>query len=400
MKILVVHNSYQEPGGEDVVFEQESALLRRRGHEVLAYRRCNTEISPSSLIGKAALLAASVWSSETRAQVVTLLNHEKPDVVHVHNTFPLISPSVFEACAEVRIPVVQTLHNYRLLCPQANCYRDGAPCEDCVTGSLWNAVRQGCYRQSRVGTAAVAAMLAFNRRRGTWTDLVDRHIALTEFARTKLIQAGLSADKVVVKPNFVDPDPGMCEHIGEYALFVGRIAKEKGLGTLLDAWHHLGCDLPLWVVGDGPDRREFEQRAIQQGLPVRFLGHLDRREVFRIIKASRLLLFPSLCYETFGMGIVEAYACGVPVIASRHGAMQETVRDGITGLLFQPGNVEDLSEKLRFALGHPERLAWMGENARAEYKRKYTADTNYAQLMDIYAAAMGTPSRVSALVAA
>src|SRR5204862_7688725 len=251
MKILIAHNSYQEPGGEDVVFEQETALLRNRGHDVITYVRSNAEISTSSLIGKAGVLAATVWSSESHTQILELLQREQPDVLHVHNTFPLISPSVFEACNESGVPVVQTLHNYRLLCPQANLYRDGAACEECVTGSLWSAVRHGCYRQSRIGTAAVATMLAYNRRRGTWTELVDSHIALTEFARTKLIEGALPDDKVTVKPNFVDPDPGVRKEIGNYALFVGRLAKEKGLGTLLEAWQNLRCDLPLWVVGDG-----------------------------------------------------------------------------------------------------------------------------------------------------
>jgi glycosyltransferase involved in cell wall biosynthesis len=398
MKILVIHNSYQEPGGEDVVFEQETALLRSRGHNVITYLRSNAEISTSSLIGKAAVLRATVWSNESHAEILELLQRERPDVVHVHNTLPLISPSVFEACKDAGVPVVQTLHNYRLLCPQANLYRDGAACEECVTGSLWSAVHHGCYRQSRIGTAAVAAMLAYNRRRGTWTESVDRHIALTEFARTRLIQAGLPDDKVKVKPNFVDPDPGVRKGIGDYALFVGRLAKEKGFGTLLEAWQSLRCDLPLWVVGDGPERRQFEQRARDNSLRVRFLGQLDRREVLRITKASRFLVFPSLCYETFGMAIIEAYACGVPVIASRHGAMREIVEDGVTGLLFHPGNGEDLTEKLGFALRHPEQMAWLGDNGRGEYKRKYTAEINYAQLMEIYAAAMGTQSR--ALVAA
>ena len=400
MKILVVHNYYQEPGGEDVVFEQECALLRRHGHEVITHVRNNAEIKASPLVSRASLVAKTIWSNESRSQVLSLLRRERPDLVHVHNTFPLISPSVFGACAEARVPVVQTLHNYRLLCPQTNMCRNGAVCEQCLTASLWNSVRHGCYRQSRVETAPVASMLTFNRWRGTWTNLVARHIALTNFARTKLIQGGLPPQNIVVKPNFVDPDPSPRRTAGDYALFVGRLATEKGLGTVLAAWQHLGCAPPLWVAGDGPDRFEFEQLASKHSLPVRFLGHLDRREVLRTIKGSRVLLFPSLCYETFGMGMIEAYACGVPVIASRHGAMMELVNDGFTGLLFEPGNAEELSEKIRLALANPERLAWMGENARAEYTQKYTAEINYKRLMNIYAEAACNESRVPALAAA
>ena len=385
MKILLVHNTYQQPGGEDVVFEQERRLLERMGHTVVTYCRSNHEIEELSTIGRATLVTRTVWAGDTHRDFGALLVRENPDIVHVHNTFVMVSPSVYSACREHSVPVVQTLHNFRLLCPGAQFLRDGKICEDCVDHSLWRSVWHGCYRDSRPATASVALMLAWHRRSGTWDELIDRYIALTKFARNKFIASGFPAAKIVVKPNYVDPDPGAKQSTGDYAVFVGRVSKEKGLHTLLDAWQKLRNPRALQIVGDGPQRQELELEAQRRGLSsIQFRGRLSHSETLAAIKGSYLLAMPSEWYEGFPMTIAESFACGTPVVCSKLGAMEEIVNDSRTGLHFAPGNSEDLARKLAWAFAHPSELAAMGRAARGEYEAHYTPQRAYRQLMEIY----------------
>ena len=385
IKIILVHNSYQQPGGEDVVFDQERQLLERAGHQVVAYRRSNHEIEELSAVGRLALVKQTVWATDTRQELSRLLRQEKPQLVHVHNTFLMVSPSIYSACREAGVPVVQTLHNYRLLCPAANLFRDGRVCEECIEHSLWRSVRYACYRESRMATATSALMLAAHRRLGTWTTMVDSYIATTEFARRKFVAAGFPPHKMRVKPNFVASDPGLKEAEGEYALFVGRLSPEKGLKTLLAAWEQLHSPRPLLVVGDGPMRAELESAAAGCGLSnVHFRGRVNRAEATLAMKKARFLVVPSECYENFPMAIAEAFACGTPVVCSRLGAMQEIVTDGLTGLHFSPGDPGDLAAKAEWAWAHTKHMEQMGRQARQEYEARYTAQKNYSVLMDIY----------------
>jgi len=302
----------------------------------------------------------------------------------------MVSPSIYSACKEAHVPVVQTLHNYRLLCPAAIFYRDAHVCEECAEHNLWHAVFYGCYRKSRAESAGVALMLEAHRLLRTWTRMVHSYVALTEFARRKFIAGGLPPDRIVTKPNFVHPDPG--DHIdsGQYALFVGRLSPEKGLETLLAAWKPLAKGISLIIVGDGPLRARLAVAATQFGLDnVSFRGRLTRAETLQAIKGASFLIFPSGCYENFPMSIAEAFACGVPVVCSRLGAMEEIVADGLTGLHFTPGNAGDLAAKVEWAWTHPVEIAAMGRAARAEYEAKYTAERNYQMLMEIYQKAVG-----------
>jgi glycosyltransferase involved in cell wall biosynthesis len=280
--------------------------------------------------------------------------------------------------------VIQTLHNYRLLCPSAIFFRDGHACENCL-GKLipWPGVLHRCYRDSRAATGAVAAMLVVHRLLRTWERTVDIFIALTEFARQKFIQGGLPADRVVVKPNFVYPDPGPGAHDGGYALFAGRLSPEKGVRTLLAAWERLGPGIPLKIAGDGPLAREVA-RACERHPQIEWLGAQPLERVYALMGAAALVIAPSEWYETFGRVVVEAYAKGTPVIASDLGALAELVEDGRTGLRFRPGNPEDLAAKVAWAWRHPRELAAMGREARREYELKYTAERNYELLMEIY----------------
>jgi glycosyltransferase involved in cell wall biosynthesis len=297
----------------------------------------------------------------------------------------MVSPSIYAACQEANVPVVQTLHNYRLLCPAATLYRDGEVCEECIEHSLWRGIRYGCYRGSRSATAIVALMLAVHRERGTWTGSIDCYIALTEFSRRKFVEGGLPVEKILVKPNFIHPDPGTCGGDKGYALFVGRLSPEKRVRTLLDAWKRLHNPIPLLIVGGGPQHFEIQAYAALHNIStVRILGHMPRDQTLAAIKGARFIIFPSEWYENFPLTIVEAFACGTPVICSRLGAMQEIVAEGRTGLHFNSGDSEDLKEKVEWACTHRDRMAEMGKEARTEYEAKYTAEKNYPILMEIY----------------
>ncbi len=395
MKIIMVHNTYQQPGGEDVVFQQECANLSGAGHEVVLYQRSNFEIDKLSALGRLALPKNTIWSAATRREFGALLDRERPDIVHVHNTFVMVSPSIYSACRERGVPVVQTLHNFRLLCPGATFYRNGKICENCLEGSLWSSVRHGCYRDSKSASATVALMLATHRRLGTWRDSIDRYIALTEFSRDKFVSAGFAAHKIAVKPNFVGGDPGprpeSHDETHDFALFAGRLSPEKGLATLLDAWERLAVRCPLQIVGDGPDRAALEARVRNRNIPgITFRGSLPRAETLALMKTARFLIAPSIWYEGFPMVIAEALACGTPVICSRLGAMQEIIADGVTGMHFTPGDGEDLVRKVAHAWSHPDELAAMSRAARRDYEQNYTAEKNYELQMEIYRDAIGS----------
>ncbi|MBE9041120.1 glycosyltransferase [Oscillatoriales cyanobacterium LEGE 11467] len=381
MRILSVHNRYQIRGGEDESREAEERLLRDRGHHVDVYEQNNEKISE---LGKVQVALRTIWSHQTYRSVRKILQNDRYDLIHVQNFFPLISPSVYYAAASVGVPVVQTLRNYRLLCPNAQFFREGKICEDCMGKTIpLPGIVRGCYRGNRAGSAAVAAMIATHRGLGTWTKMVDCYIAISQFAKAKLLEGGLPEGKMVVKPNFVAPDPGIGTGSGGYALFVGRLSHEKGLGTLLDAWKRLSAPIPLKIVGEGP--KADEVRQLSQAIPqVEWLGRQPLAEVYRLMGEARFLVFPSEWYETFGRVAVEAFAKGTPAIAANIGAISELVDPGRTGLLFQPGDAADLARQVEWILDRPEEGAKMRAAARAEFEAKYTEEENYHQLIRIY----------------
>jgi glycosyltransferase involved in cell wall biosynthesis len=383
LSVLCVHNRYIQPGGEDQVFESEAQLLAQNGVRVEKVEEQTAY--PSGLVCKIEAAMDCVWSRSWHQKFKTLLRDMRPDVVHIHNFFSVISPSVYYACKEEGVPVVQTLHNYRLACPAASFYRDGKICEECLDRGPFHAVKYGCYRESKLATAALATMLEVHRRKNTWTEMVDCYVALTEFAREKMIQGGLPADKIRVKPNFVLPDPGPRTSDGDYALFVGRLVDLKGVGTLIKAWSKLPASIPLVIAGDGPYRPEMEKLISDFKLAnVDYRGRLSRNETLATMKGARFLMFPSEWYEGFPVTIAESFACGVPVLCSRLGGMQEIVDDGRTGLHFTSGDAADMAEKVQWAWSNPEETSNMGLEARAEFEAKYSAERNFGMLTEIY----------------
>ena len=380
MKILVCHNAYQQPGGEDEVVRTERRLLEERGHDLVPFTRHNDEIERMAALSVA---GATLWSRATRRDLARLLKRERPDIVHCHNTFPLISPSAYYAARDAGTPVVQTLHNYRLVCSNAQLFRDGGPCEDCVGKSLpWPGVLHACYRDDRRASAVVVAMLGLHRALGTWSRLVARYIALTEFARRKFVEGGLPADRIAVKPNFLHPDPGPGRGDGGFALFVGRLSEEKGIETLLRAWEGID-DVPLRIVGEGPLAPLVREAAERTG-SVRWLGRLPQEEVQRLLGEARCLVVPSRWYEGFPRVVVEAYARGTPVVASRLGGLAEIVDGRRTGRLFRPDDADELARAVRSIDAEAGALR---AAARAEFEARYTAEASYRTLMRIYAEA-------------
>jgi glycosyltransferase involved in cell wall biosynthesis len=385
MKVLAVHNRYQQPGGEDQVFLAETALLESYGHRVVRYSTHNDRVAE---MNRLALAGNTLWNSSTYRELRALIRQERPHVAHFHNTFPLVSPAGYYAAKAEGVPVVQTLHNYRLLCPNALFFRDGRVCEDCMGKVIpWPGVVHKCYRGSRAASGLVTAMLTTHRVLRTWTEMVDAYVALTEFARRKFVEGGLPAEKMVVKPNFVYPDPGPGEGRGGYALFVGRLSPEKGVGTLLAAWERLDRQVPLKVVGDGPLREQVVE-APDRHPCVEYLGYRPAEEVHALMKEASMLVFPSEWYETFGRVAAEAFATATPVIAADIGAIAELVEHGHTGLRFRPGDPEDLAAQVGWFLSHPEEHARMRREARAEFEAKYTAERNHQMMMEIYESAL------------
>ncbi len=384
MRILIIHNFYREPGGEDGVYRAESDLLRSHGHQVFQLERHNRD---TLNMGRVALASTTLWSRQSYQLIQETVRREQIDVVHFHNTLPLISPSGYWAARSAGAAVVQTLHNFRLTCVNALLFRDGALCERCLGRSIpLSGVRFGCYRESRIASAAVATMLAIHRGLGTWRSRVDRYIALTEFSKRKLIAGGLPQARIAVKPNFVaDRGTSSTQQTREGFLFVGRFSPEKGIDTLIAASRDINS--PITLAGDGPVRLD--------GLPAHVspLGRVPPEQVSVLMGRACALVFPSIWYEGFPMVIVEANAAGLPVIASRIGGIAEIVEDGVTGLLVTPGDAADLAAKMHWAQTHPEAMAEMGQAARRRYETHYTAEKNYAMLMDVYRDAIAQKNR-------
>jgi glycosyltransferase involved in cell wall biosynthesis len=384
MRILIAHNAYQHRGGEDAVVDAEVALLREHGHEVEVYAQHNDALNS---MPRAAAAMTAIWSHRSAGDIESLCERFHPDVIHVHNTFPLISPSLYWAAARRHVPVVQTLHNFRLLCPQAIFLRDGKICEDCIGKLPWRAVTRKCYRDSTVQSAVITSMLATHRAIGTYRERVTRYIALNSFARDKYVEGGLPASRFRIKPNFVGSTAHPAWEQRSGGMYVGRLSSEKGLDVLARAVQ-LAPGVPVDVIGSGP-----LEALAKEAFGEHLLGFLPLERIMERMGTAQFLVLPSICYENSPRTIVEAFSCGLPVIASRLGALIDIVRDGENGLLFNPGDASDLAAKMAWAAANPEEMTRMGRAARAEYEAKYTPERNYDLLIDIYEDAISTLTR-------
>ncbi|MUG96764.1 glycosyltransferase [Scytonema sp. UIC 10036] len=387
MKVLLLHNRYQLAGGEDGVVQTEKSLLEAYGHQICLVEVTNKDIT--NHWSKVTAGISAIYSHSAKQRVSKEIEHFRPDVVHVHNFFPLLSPSIYDACLENQLPVVQTLHNYRLVCPKAMPFRQGKICEDCI-GELipWQSIMYGCYRNSRLQSSVVAAMTTWHRLRGTWQEKVDAYIVFTQFQKEKMLLAGLPSEKIHIKPNFVltPKNSPQNERRNNYLLFVGRLSEEKGISLLIDTYLKNNLSVPLKIVGDGPLRQELQDKLENTSAEkaIEFLGFQDKATVLSLMKKAQLLVFPSIWYEGFPLTIAEAFACGLPVLVPKLGGMAEIVEDGVTGIHFEAGNFTDLTAKIQWAITHPQITDTMGKNAYWVYETKYTPEANYQQLIEIY----------------
>lgn len=379
MRILIGHNYYLQRGGEDAVFESESALLQESSNDVLLYERSNEEIG-ASLGSKFKGFRRLKWSQQSYQEIKDLIRKFQPEIAHFHNIFYTITPSVYYACREEGIPVVQTQHNFRLLCSNGLYYRNHQPCEECSQKTLMHGVRHKCFQNSYLQTAALANMLEHHWRKGTWKDQIDLHITLSDFSRQKYLDAGIASEKIIVKPNFVDVQEAQGENEQGFALYVGRFSEEKGISFLVDAWKDIS-DLPLKIIGDGPLKEQVETRVSAN---VELLGYQELSKVDEYIRKASFLIVPSQCYENFPRIIPEAYASGTPVLASRLGSLKEIVEHEKTGLLFAPQDKEDLKEKVHWVKNHPQEMKQMGQHCQEAYRQKYTKKKNYDLLLSAY----------------
>lgn len=385
-RVLLVHNYYQQGGGEDKVVAQEVALLKSRGIEVELYSVHNDMINNQGLVKKAKIALEATWSFSEYKRIKKKIMDMNPDVVHVHNFFPLISPSIYYACNHLNIPVVQTLHNYRLMCPAATFLRENKVCEKCVTGSLANSVINGCYRGSRMQTVPIVSMISLNRMLDTWGKKVDRYIALTEFSKMKFVEGGLPENKIVVKPNFISNKPKL-ESIDttteNYILYVGRISAEKGVQNLLEAWQRINDkkDMKLIIVGDGQEKEHLFKLYADK--TVQFVGNQPTQKVLDYMEHAKYLIVPSIWYEGFPMTIVEAYSVGTPVICSEIGSLQEVVQHEVTGFHFQHDNIRDIQRVISEALNY-KNYSSMRKKVIDVFHHNYTEEINYKLLTDIY----------------
>ena len=368
-------------GGEDTVVANEQALMEQHGWETRLWSVSNDVIAGTWSKITAAVRAP--YSRSARDELSRQIADFRPAIVHVHNFFPLISPSAYDACRAAGVAVVQSLHNYRHICPGGQLTRDGHECEDCIGASPYQAALHGCYRGSHLGSFAVARMVDIHRRRGTWSHKVDRFIALSAFAKSKFLAAGFPADRIEVKPNFAEDRVAATTAARAGALFVGRLSPEKGISALLGAWRDL--DVPLRLVGDGPLREHIEKAANPQ---IVMLGRKTPAEVAMEMAQATVLIMPSAWPENCPMVILEAFCQSLPVIASRIPAIEEIVEDGASGLLFTQRDPDDLAAKVRWARQHLEEMRTMGANARKVFEQRYSPCVNFGQLVKIYEAAI------------
>lgn len=388
MRILMVHSHYRERGGEDVVYDLEKNMLIEAGHQVICYERDSNDIDISSFLNRVRLFFSTIWSQQSYREIKALVRDHEPDIIYVHNTFPLVSPSVYYVTK--RIPILKRLPNFRPLCLAMTFFREGSVCEDCLGKRLpWPGLYHRCYGDSFAGSLGLFCLIAVHRLLRTYDKRVDLFITPTEFVRQKYLQAGWLEKKVATKPNFVDYEGPVSEGKGVHALYIGRLSPEKGVFTLLRAWQELP-DIPLKIIGTGPladEAREFF--ASHDMNHIQMMGFMNREEIFRLLRESAFLVFPSGCYESFGIAIIEAYAAGVPVIASRMGGPGQIVIDGITGLHFAPGDEHDLALKARRLWQDSDLRRSMGASARDSYDKHYTREVNYQKFMQLLSAIPG-----------
>ncbi len=385
LKILICHNFYQSRGGEEETVFREKLLLEKKGHDVILFTKDNKEIAEYRFRKKLGLLFKTFFSWKTYKEIRHIIEKNRPDIAHIHNVFPLISPSLYYVLKKHGVPIVQTLHNYRLICPNG-LFLDNKNkiCEKCVGGNFFHAIAKKCYRRSRLQTSILSLSLRLHRWLKTFGK-IDVYISPSRFLKSKMVEAGFPDEKIEVKPHFVDTEElAPSGSYDDYSVFMGRIAKEKGIALLSDTFKNFP-ELKLKIIGSGPRYRVLKDFVAKNHMAnIELLGFIGNEKRFQILKRAMFLIFPSNWYENFPYVLIESLSLGIPVIASRIGGIPEVIEEGKTGLLFQPGNLEELREKISVLAGNRKLLASMRSEARRTALQKYSEEKGYEALWEIY----------------
>lgn len=383
MKILIVHNQYLHPGGEDEVVNAEVEMLRQFGHEVVLFEKNNSEIQKFSVFKKVTFVLGNVrFSKDVYTELLKFIKIQKPDIAHFHNIYLRVTPAAYDACVDSKVPIVQTLHNYRPICPSGTFFRNNIICEDCLEKGNKSVVINRCWRNSYLQSYVLVNALNSALKNDVYSKKIDMFIALSKFSKEKMVQNGYDKNRIVIKPNFLESSLVNIDKKGEYILFIGALREYKGILTLMEAWEKNKNRIKLKIVGSGPLETTLEKKYSHKNLE--FLGQQTLKDTIKYIQQSRFVVVPSECYETFSRVTMEAYSCGKPVLASRLGALQDIVIDGKTGLFFEPGNVGDLAEKINYLNNRVDLIKEFGINSRKIFEEKYTVTTNYNSLIKIY----------------
>ena len=383
MKTLLIHNFYQQFGGEDAAALADKALLESHNQEVIFYTRDNSEIRDFTLMNKLAFPAQAIYSRRTKRNLATIVKERRPDIALIHNFFPLVSPSVYHVLHSFHVPIIQVIHDFRFFCPNGWFFTQGQICERCKGGNYLSAVRFRCYRNSYLSSALAASSIGLNRL-GGMLEKITAFVCLTDFLKQKLLEGGIQEGKIFIRPHFMDTSPAAPIYgQGEYALYLGRISPEKGIWTMVRAFQELK-GVTLRIAGTGPMeaalRRYLKANAVEN---VELVGFVSGKDKWQLLTDSLFVVLPSECYETFGIVVLEAYAAGKPVVASNLGSLPYVVEDGKSGILFEPGHAEDLIEKVNHLLANPSEIAAMGLYARELAEMKYSPDRSYQTLLNI-----------------
>lgn len=379
MKVAQIHNRYRSYGGEDAAVENSTKLLNDHGVQTVSLIRESNDIS-EGIAAKVMLGIRSSYSRSAYADMVQFLEHEKPDIAHVHNLYPLLTPSILRACREASVPVVMTVHNYRLVCPIGVHFTAGSICERCVGGREYSCILKNC-RDNLPESTIYAVRTALARKYGLFANNVNRFISPSAFLKRRLVEAGYDERKFVVLPNFVaDPVSLAIPAAGSYCGFVGRFSAEKGVETLAAAAALLP-DIPFQLAGSSTEMPAVS-RIISRN--TRLVGPLSRVETGYFYRGARFIVIPSVSFEVCPLVALEAMSYGLPVVASRIGGLPEIIDDGVTGLLFQPGNETELSEKIDYMWQHPDICQKMGEAARDRFLQHYSDTAHFKRLVELY----------------
>lgn len=382
MRVILCHNYFRERGGEDQVFEDELELLASNGVDVVPFIKNNRDFD--GLWDTTKIAFGTPWNRSSSRELTDLVKKTDADIVHFHNWLPQISPAAFYAARRAGAAVIQTLHNYRWACPKGILFRDGDVCEECVGKTVpWPAVRHSCYRGSMSGSAFVASALALHNIRDTKERMIDSFIAPGTFIKEKMASAGVPANRIFIKPNFLTSDPGPGAGDGGYMMYLGRLSPEKKIDTLLGAWERLDGEVPLKISGSG-EMRPLVEAAAAKDRSIEYLGFAPDEALDGLLGNARALVFTSGTYEAQPMAILETYAKGTPVIAARLGAMTDLIKNGVTGFHFAPGDQEDLARVVRATFDPTLDLTPIRQSTRDNYLTNYTPAPNFERLMEIY----------------